>query len=192
LPGARTRNLYAYDPAESRRLLREANQTGLELRLDFGQNEDHLTAAQVIQAQLAAVGITVRIHTMDAASFIAINEDSQGDGWRDTQLHIQRSTTAPDASWVTPWFTCSQVGIWNFERFCDPEWDRLSQQAVTELDPEKRAAIYRTLQDRQEETGAYVFLFHGLNTWLTRAPIKGAWTPDGQWPLLRDVTAAES
>jgi peptide/nickel transport system substrate-binding protein len=127
---------------------------------------------------------------MDAASFIALHEDSQGESWRDTQLHLQRSTTAPDASWVTPWFTCEQVGIWNFERFCDPAWDALSRQAVSELDPARRAAIYEDLQDRLEETGAYVFLYYGLNAWLTRAPIEGAWTPDGQWPLLRDVRPA--
>jgi peptide/nickel transport system substrate-binding protein len=192
LAGARTRNLYGYDPAESKRLLGEAGVTGLELRLDLGQNEDHLTAAQVIQAQLAAVGIAVHIHTMDAASFIALHENAQGDGWRDTQLHVHSATTAPDASWVTPWFTCEQVGIWNFERVCDPKWDALSRQAVPELDPAKRAEIYVQLQDMLEETGAYVFLFYGLNTWLTRAALKGAWTPDGQWPLLRDVAPAES
>ncbi len=192
LNGMRTRNLHGYDPADSRRLLSDAGVKDLELRLDLTQNEDDLTAAQVIQAQLAAVGIKVRIHPMDAASFIALHEVAQGDGWRDTQIYLQRATTAPDASWVMPWFTCEQVGIWNFEHFCDPEWDALSRQAVTELDAAKRAEIYVRLQDRLEESGCYVFLYFGLNTWLTRATIAGAWTPDGQWPLLRDIRPVEA
>ena len=69
---------------------------------------------------------------------------------------------------------------------------RVERERPTELDPAKRAETYVRLQDMLEETGAYVFLFYGLNTWLTRAALKGAWTPDGQWPLLRDVAPAES
>jgi len=50
--------------------------------------------------------------------------------------------------------------------------------------------MYVDLQDKLEETGAYVFLFHGVNAWLTDPKVQGAWTPDGQWALLRDMTAA--
>ncbi|MFT4464237.1 MAG: hypothetical protein ACMX3H_19660 [Sodalis sp. (in: enterobacteria)] len=50
--------------------------------------------------------------------------------------------------------------------------------------------MYIKLQDQLEETGAYVFLYHGSNAWLTPKTVHGAWTPDGQWPLFRDVTGA--
>ena len=88
------------------------------------------------------------------------------------------------------WFTCGEIGSWNFERRCSPEWDAESEAAVSELDPVKRAADYEALQAQMEESGAYVFLYHGLNAWIVRASIKGAWTPDGKIPLLREVTAA--
>jgi peptide/nickel transport system substrate-binding protein len=68
----------------------------------------------------------------------------------------------------------------------------MSGDAVLELDPEKRAALYAKLQDALEETGGYLFLYHGLNAWLTRSPVHGAWSPDGQWALLREVGKADA
>jgi peptide/nickel transport system substrate-binding protein len=188
LLGARTHKRYNFDPGEARRLLASAGVENLRLRLDFSQTEEHLSAALVVQAQLAAVGIAIELRAMDTASFIAGRQTKTNPP--NSELHIQHFTTAADPSWVTQWFTCKEVGSWNFERRCSPAWDALNKAAVGELDPIKRAADYETLQAQLEESGAYVFLYHGLNAWITRASIKGAWTPDGKIPLLREVTAA--
>jgi peptide/nickel transport system substrate-binding protein len=47
--------------------------------------------------------------------------------------------------------------------------------------------MYVELQNKLEETGAYLPLYHGVNAWLTAKDLKGAWTPDGQWALLRKM-----
>jgi peptide/nickel transport system substrate-binding protein len=186
--GARMQKRYNFDPDEARRLLKAAGVERLNLRLDFSNDEAHLSAALVVQAQLAAVGIAVEVRSMDTASFIAARQTASNPP--NDELHIQHFTTAADPSWVTQWFTCKEVGSWNFERRCSPEWDAESEAAVSELDPVKRAADYEALQAQMEESGAYVFLYHGLNAWITRSSIKGAWTPDGKIPLLREMTAA--
>lgn len=186
--GARMHKRYNFDPDAARRLLKEAGAEHLKLQLDFSNDEAHLSAALVVQAQLAAVGIAVEVRSMDTASFIAARQTASNPP--NDELHIQHFTTAADPSWVTQWFTCKEVGSWNFERRCSPEWDAESEAAVSELDPVKRAADYEALQAQMEESGAYVFLYHGLNAWITRSSIKGAWTPDGKIPLLREVTAA--
>ncbi|MBD1588203.1 peptide ABC transporter substrate-binding protein [Pseudomonas sp. C2L12B] len=190
LPGARSANRYAYDPAAAKKLLADAGVGNLQLRLDFGTNTDIATAAQVIQAQLAQIGITLQVNQMDSAAFVAAGQNAEGDAWKDSQLRITTFTTAPDASWVTAWFTCDQVGVWNTQRTCDKQWDQANAAAALELDPAKRAAQYIKLQDELEETGAYVFLYHGTNAWITPNTVHGAWTPDGQWPLFRDATGA--
>jgi peptide/nickel transport system substrate-binding protein len=188
--GARMQKRYNFDPDQARRLLKAAGVERLNLRLDFSNDEAHLSAALVVQAQLAAVGIAVEVRSMDTASFIAARQTASNPP--NDELHIQHFTTAADPSWVTQWFTCKEVGSWNFERRCSREWDAESEAAVSELDPVKRAADYEALQAQMEESGAYVFLYHGLNAWITRSSIKGAWTPDGKIPLLREVTAARS
>jgi peptide/nickel transport system substrate-binding protein len=161
------------------------------LKLAVSASEDHLTAALVIQAQLAAVGIALEVRQTDPASYLADMQDSPGNDAHAAQLHIEHFTTAPDPSWVVPWFTCNLIGIWNFQRFCDPAWDELSVAAVSETDPARRAAIYEKLQDQLEESGGFVFLYYGVNAWLTRPSLKPAWSPDGQWLLLRDLAPAD-
>jgi peptide/nickel transport system substrate-binding protein len=191
LLGARSRNLYCYDPTEARRLLQEIAAEMPTLKLAVSASEDHLTAALVIQAQLAAVGIALEVRQTDPASYLADMQDSPGNDAHAAQLHIEHFTTAPDPSWVVPWFTCNLIGIWNFQRFCDPAWDELSVAAVSETDPARRAAIYEKLQDQLEESGGFVFLYYGVNAWLTRPSLKPAWSPDGQWLLLRDLAPAD-
>ncbi|WP_439814045.1 ABC transporter substrate-binding protein [Zavarzinia sp. CC-PAN008] len=190
LPGARTALLYGYDPEKSKALLAEAGVSDLSLKIDFSADTDYSTIAQIMQAQLAEVGITLEITPMDRAAFSASHMESKGEAWKDSQLFIVKFTTGPDASNVTAWYTCDQVGVWNWQRTCDPAWDAENKAATTETDPAKRAATYIDLQNRLEETGAYVFLYHGTNAWVSKAAIKGAYTPDAKWLMFRETTGA--
>lgn len=190
LPGAREKLLYPYNPDAAKALLKEAGVSNLSLKVQFGTDADLLTAAQVMQTQLAAVGITLEVGQMDSATLTAQEQDKAGATWKDIEMFFITFTTAPDPSWVTEWFKCDQVGVWNFQRTCDASWDALNDKAAEEPDPAKRAQMYVDLQDKLEETGAYVFLYHGVNAWLSPKELKGAWTPDGQWALLREMSVA--
>ncbi|NIT68830.1 MAG: peptide ABC transporter substrate-binding protein, partial [Gemmatimonadetes bacterium] len=57
---------YKYDPARARALLEEAGVSNLELSLRTLNNQERLLAAQIIQANLAAVGIKVTIIPLDS------------------------------------------------------------------------------------------------------------------------------
>ena len=74
LPGARMHKRYNFDPDEARRLLKAAGVEQLNLRLDLSNDEAHVSAALVVQAQLAAVGIAVEVRSMDTASFITARQ----------------------------------------------------------------------------------------------------------------------
>jgi peptide/nickel transport system substrate-binding protein len=190
LQGARSKNIYPYDVEASKKLLAEAGVTDLKLRLDFENNTDLVTMAEAIQAQLKQVGIEVTVHPMDAAAFDAEGTQSQGDGWKDQQLFFVKFTTSPDPSWTTSWFTCSQVGVWNWQRVCDKKFDALNDEATYEQNEGKRTQDYVELQNMLEESGAYVFLDHGVNAWISKSTLKPAWSPDGQWLMFRDTAGA--
>jgi len=190
LPGARSKNLYGYDPKKAKQMLADAGKQGLKLSLTLETDPDKMIAAQVIQAQLAEIGVTLSIRQMDSAAMTAEQQDTKGGGYKNIELFLETFTTAPDPSWVTEWFTCKQVGVWNFQRTCSDAWDALNDKALAESDPEKRAAEYVKLQDELEETGAYVFLWHGVNAWVSEPSISPAYSADAQWALLRDFKSA--
>ncbi len=171
-----------------RRCSRRRGVSDLKIKVEFGTDADLLVAAQVMQAQLAEVGITLDVRQMDGATLTAQQQDTKGGTWKDVEMFFITFTTAPDPSWVTEWFKCDQVGVWNFQRTCDAGWDAENAKASEEPNAAKRAAMYVELQNRLEETGAYVFLYHGVNAWVSPKTLNGAWTPDGQWALLRDMS----
>jgi len=187
LLGARDEVLYGYNPQKAKELLAEAGASNLSVSLTFGTNPDLLIVAQVLQVQLAAVGITMTIRQMDSNTMIAEAQDPEGQ--KNIELIIEPFTTAPDPSWVTEWFTCNQVGSWNFQRTCSGSWDAKNTAAVLETDADKRAQLYVELQDELEETGAYIFLYHGVNAWVSKPSVNAAFSADAQWALLRDFSA---
>ena len=110
-------------------------------------------------------------------------------GWKKMQMHIQRFSMRPDPSWATAWFTSAQIGEWNWERISNPEYDQLHEKALAESDPPKRSAMYVRMQDLMEQSGAYVFLTHGVNALLHRNHLKPVFSPDGNRMMLRRVPA---
>jgi peptide/nickel transport system substrate-binding protein len=183
LPGHRDANLYTYNVEKAQQLLKEAGAENLTLTLAILNKAERLAAAQVIQANLAAVGITAEIEPHDSGTFWSLGAEKKGDSWKKLQLIIDRFSMEPDPSWATLWFTPEQIGIWNWERFNSKEFGELNKQAVGELDNAKRAQMYIKMQNLMEESGDYVFLTHEATGILYSDKIVPALRPDGT-PLL--------
>jgi peptide/nickel transport system substrate-binding protein len=66
--------------------------------------------------------------------------------------------TTPDPADAIQWFRKNQIGIWNWERWSDPEFEALWDKGLVETDRTKRAAIYVRMQEIMENTGAYVWI----------------------------------
>lgn len=188
LPGHREANLYEYDPDKARALLEEAGVSGLTLTLDILNKSERLTAAQMIQANLADVGITVEIKQNDSGTFWTLGA-KEGNYWDKLQLIIGRFSMQPDPSWATAWFTSDQIGVWNWERFNSPEFDALHEEGLVELDPKKRDAIYKRAQDIMEESGCYVFLTHEVTGMMYRDTLDPGLRPNGE-PVLAEFKPA--
>jgi peptide/nickel transport system substrate-binding protein len=170
---------------EAKRLLAEAGfPNGIDLNLEVRNKAAYVTSAQVIQATMAEAGIRLEVNLHDSGSFWSLGDESKGDRWKSLELVHMRFSSAPDPYWYTQWFTKEQVGVWNWERFRDPEFNDLHKKAMSEGDLEKRDEMYRRMQDLMESSGAYRFLTHESVPVIYRNTIKPAFRPDGL-PLLR-------
>jgi peptide/nickel transport system substrate-binding protein len=178
------------DPDRARSLLAEAGvERPLRLRLDVANSALELTAVQVIQWSLKKVGVEVDIRAQDNSTFLTIGREDLGEQWRDVQLFFQGFTGLADPYYSLTWFTSSQLGLWNWERFSDPEFDRLSDLALASPDPAERDRMYRRMQDLMEESGCYRFVTNGVMPKIFRNRIAPAFRADG-YAMLRDFRLA--
>ncbi len=169
------------DVDRAREYLEEAGVSDLQLRVDTLNDPEWRAMAEVLQAQLGRIGIDVSINVREAGEFWTIGMEDEGDQWQDVQIVLNRFAMAPDPYYATQWFTTEQVGVWNWERFSNEEFDQLNREAVTETDEERRAEMYRRMQEIMEESGAYRFMTHG--TWpvvYRESKFEAAHLPDGQ------------
>lgn len=169
------------DVAGAEKLMAEAGKSGgVKCNLAILNKTERLTAAQVIQANLAEIGIEVQIDTHDTGTFWSLGDQSKGDQWKKLNMVLQRYTMAPDPSWATAWFLPAQIGVWNWERWNSPEFDELHKKALVETDTKKRGEMYVRMQDLMEESGAYVFVTHEVAGVIYRDNIAPAMMPDAR------------
>ncbi len=180
------------DADKARKLLRQAGaELPLRLRLDVNNDALEVTAAQVIQWSLKKVGIEVDIRTQDNSTFLGIGNEQTGDQWRDVQLFFQSFIGSADPYYSLVWFTSPQVGLWNWERFSNDEFDRLNDRALATTDQGERERMYRRMQDLMEKSGCYRFVSNGVMPQIIRKTVQPAFSPDG-YAILRGFGPAKS
>lgn len=161
------------DFARAADLLADSGETNVTLKLDTLNKTTFTTAAQVIQATLAQIGITVEVNVLESGAFWASADNE------DLQLVLNRYSMTPDPYYATSWFTTEQVGHWNWEQFSNPEFDKIHAEAAQLTDVAKRDEMYRRAQDLMEESGAYRFLTHEATPVVHSAGVVPALRPDG-------------
>lgn len=173
------------NPVKARAYLRKAGITGrVQLTLDILNKATNVTAAQVIQANCAEVGIDIEVKLNESGAFWSLGDESKGSAWKNVQLILNRFSMLPDPYYATAWFTTEQVGVWNWERFRSRDFDILHKRATGEPNRADRAALYARMQDLMEESGAYRFITHEATPVIYRNNIAPAFRPDGL-PLFR-------
>lgn len=131
---------------------------GVEMRVVFqtSVNPVRQKTQEIVKQSLEAIGVGVELKSIDPSIFFS------GDpGNTDTLNHfyadLQEFTTgndSPDPGPHMKWWTCEEIAqkenSWqkpNYARYCNPEYDELWKRAMTELDPEKRAALFRQMDE---------------------------------------------
>ena len=174
---------------KAQQLLEESGMAGTNLAIDVLNKQANVTTAQIVQANLAQIGLNLEVRLHEGATFWVLGDESAGEQWKDMELVLNRFSMTPDPYYATAWFTCEQVGIWNWERMCNSEFDELHMAGQSEGDVAKRNEIYRKAQDLMEESGAYKFITHEATPVIYRNTINPALRPDGL-ALLRFFTPA--
>lgn len=177
------------DLEKAKALIQEAGADGITLTLDVLNKQTNVAAAQIIQYTASQAGINIEVNLHESGAFWTLGDQSAGERWKDIQLILNRFSMTPDPYYATAWFTTDQVGVWNWERFSNAEFDKLHEAAKGETDNAKRAAMYEKMQDMMEESGAYRFITHEAAPVIYRDSIKPALRPDGL-PLYRDFEPA--
>ncbi|RWI85435.1 MAG: hypothetical protein EOR22_31065 [Mesorhizobium sp.] len=178
--GHRDKSNYSFDPEEAKSLLEEAGVSDLNLEIKAQAGEDaHIATCQIIQSNLADVGITVKITPVDSGPFWNLGQESKGDAWKTLELWIMGFSTTPDPADQLEWFQKSGVGVWNWERWSDPQFEILLKKGREEVDPAKRAAIYVEMQDIMENTGAYFWITFDPRFHVFRDSIAPVFDPSG-------------
>ena len=186
---------YAYDQARARSLLEEAGwRMGPgNVRVKDGQRLSFTCAvitgdrarrpeAEIVQQDLAAVGIEMRIVERPVASILA--QLSKGE--LDASLFnwtYNSGATEPD-----PQSTLKTGGVRNFAGYSNPRMDDLLGQGLREVDVKKRAKIYSEVQKIfvEDVPVLYVMYWDWFNVFTKR--IKGLPTkPEEAFAIYRNA-----
>jgi len=189
LVGRRTESSYSYDPAKAKALLDEAGVSGLELTLRTLNAQERVLAAQIIQANLAAIGVKLTVLPLDSGPFWEMGQESKGDTWKDLELWIMRYGSGPDPYEPFQWFVREQVGIWNWERWSSDEFEALYAKLIAETNSDERHKIAIRMQEIMENTGGYVWLTHEPEVFIHKASLQSKFAPSGEM-ILHDFAKA--
>jgi peptide/nickel transport system substrate-binding protein len=153
---------YPYDPEAARALLAEAGVEGLELTLKLPPPTYARRGGEIIQAQLAAVGIEVSIIPMEWAQWL-----EQVFTGKDYDLSIVSHTEPMD------------IGIYArdnyYFQYDNPAFDSVIEALAATDDAAERTALYGEAQEMLAEDSVNVFLFQLAKHGVWKAGIEGLW-----------------
>lgn len=179
LVGHRDEALPGRDLEGARALMEDAGVDDLKLEVELMNSTDLQTAALIIQANLAEIGIDLQINTHESGTFWSLG-DEKGE---DMQLTLKEFTSPPDPAWSTQWFLAEQAGVWNWEWFKSDEFERLHYAAMAETDLDKRDEMYREMQDLMDASHSYVWLIHPPLALIYDESIDPGLMPNGDYKL---------
>lgn len=169
--------VYRRNLGQAKRLLAEAGYPGgIKVRLAILNRATDKALAQVTQASLAEAGIDCRIDAHEAGSYLSLGK---GDAGKDLELSLQQFSAKMDPSFTSQWFVSSQIGIWNWQRWSNAEFDRLHEMVDSTLDPAKRAAGMIRMQQLMDESAAFCWLTYDTNLFVANTWLNPSILPNG-------------
>lgn len=146
---------YTYDPELAKELLAEAGfADGFSTTLWTNENTQRIEIAQIVQAELAEIGIDVDVEIVEWGTYL----DETAAGLHDMFI-LGWVTVTGDADYgLYSLFHSSQVGAAGNRTFYrNPEVDALLDAARVETDPDARVAMYHEVQHMIQEDAPWIF-----------------------------------
>lgn len=176
------------DVGAARKLMADAGHAaGFQARITVQSQPVYQTMALVARAQLAEIGITIEVDAQDGGSFFSAGK---GDTGKTLELFMIRFNGKLDPNFLAQWFTTAQIGTWNWQRWSEPKFDALLDQASTELDDAKRTALMIQAQQLMKDSAAFVWLTYDVSVFAYHSWLTPALLPTGiDWALDRFAPA---
>jgi peptide/nickel transport system substrate-binding protein len=171
------------DVTKAKALLKDAGFERVKVELVSGNNTTETSMTQLIQAMVAQAGFDLSLRPTE---FAAMQKEA-GAGNFDLMLIGWSGRTDPDGN-IYPFVTCK--GPLNDGRYCNPEMDKVLNQARAESEPVKRKALYEQMQAILQEDRPEIYLFFQPWPFATTKKVQGFVPyPDGMI-RLKGVTLA--
>lgn len=157
---------YTYDPEKAKELLAEA---GIETPYDLGTMivaEQYSNMATVIQNDLKAIGLEVKIEAQEFNTFIGALTSG------DYTITTLAMTLDGDTQQLEMAFISDYIGTANNARYSDEEMDTLFEEARTETDTETRAEIFDQILTKAQEEAIYAGLCNPLTLYAYNAQLQ--------------------
>jgi len=170
---------YTYDPGLARSLLAEAGLTGgFEMDLLIRAGGMSVLCAEPIQAELARVGVNVRIVQLEAQAFATAVGD---EGRPDAALMSWVADYADPENFLFPLFySGNSPSAGNYSRFSDPVVDRLLEAIHREPDPVRRMVLCQAAEKAVFERAPWIPLFHPVAAVVCQPEVRGY----KLWPIF--------
>lgn len=153
----------AYDPAAAKALLAQAGATGLRLSLKLPPVPYARQGGELIAAQLAAVGIAVRIENIEWAQWLS---SVYGNKAYDLTL-ISHVEPYDFGNFARPGY------YWGYR---STAFNALYERMLASADPAQRARLFADAQRLVAQDAVAAFLYQPQWITVARAGLKGLWT----------------
>ena len=174
--GYRPNSKVKHDVAAARALIEQAGADGLTIELGYANFGARSTEAQIIQANLAEIGLNIELVGMDEATYW----DATAIKTSDRQLTLKAWYGNPEAMYGLQYFTADEFEGWNWEGFDDPRYTELKNAAWQVADDKKRGDMYIEMQDLMEASGSFLFINNAPEVILYKKGIVPGLLPDGK------------
>ncbi|UFN47612.1 ABC transporter substrate-binding protein [Roseomonas sp. OT10] len=177
IPGALTEKPFSRRVDEAKKLMAAAGlANGFEMNFDYASAPPVNDIAQAVQANLADIGIRLRMLPGESRAVITKTRARQhdmavsrwGSDYFDPHSNAENfsinTNNADDArqrttAWRSSWLI--------------PELSERTMQAMREPDPEKRAAMYIDLQRDHQKISPFVIMLQEIEVWVSRPGVTG-------------------
>jgi ABC-type transport system substrate-binding protein len=179
---------YPHDPARARALLAEAGYPdGFDVEYVIMNDDEAMRLAGSLQADLAAVGVRVRIAQMAFSTYTTAISSKDGDAF-------SKGTWVGDfpdpINFLDTRFHSKMIADQNSNNdsfYANPELDALLDAARGQTDRDQRAAMYRRAERILYDDAPWIWDYHQLMTEVTQPYVRG-YEIHPIW--LRDYTSA--
>ena len=177
---------YAYDLGKAKTLLAEAgypNGFGTSINLSQKDNPAQFPIGQIIQGDLAKIGIRAKIEDLDSAVYNIRNQR----GEFELSVHnYGRANRDPGTTLAGAiiWYPKAEKGPIGFDSTDFVKW---RDEAVTTLNRENRKPLYRKIQEYALEESFSMAIAGNQSFWIYRDYTRGIWYSRESSPFVGDM-----